>query len=119
MLQKLYTFGVIALSLGLLALGVGALLAPAASAQGYGVPTDAATWVRATGARDLILGLMTLTLWRNHPEALRYFIPLMLILPVADVILVLIAERPLIATLPHAAGTIGIGVLSILAWKAG
>jgi hypothetical protein len=46
---------------GLLAIGAGATLAPAASARGYGIPSeDPATlaYVRGLGVRDVALGLI-------------------------------------------------------------
>ena len=102
--------GVIALGIGLLGLGAGAVLLPEWSAQTYGVPTAETTWVRATGVRDLILGLMTLAL-RPHPAALRRFLPLTLLLPLGDLVLVLLAGHPLSATAPHALGVVGIAVV--------
>jgi hypothetical protein len=49
------------LAFGLCALGVGALIAPKPSSRGYGLPStdpDALTFIRAMGARDLVLGLI-------------------------------------------------------------
>jgi hypothetical protein len=49
-----------AIAAGLCALGVGALVAPRPLARGYGIPAEdavALSYVRATGVRDLALGM--------------------------------------------------------------
>ena len=108
--SQLVTFGTLALAVGLLGLGVGALVAPEWSSQTYGVPTAQPTWVQATGMRDLILGLALLAL-RPYPDAQRRLLPILLLLPLADVVLVLLADHPLSTAAPHLGGVVGIGVL--------
>jgi phosphate/sulfate permease len=108
--NTLISFGTLALAIGLLGLGAGALVAPEWSSQTYGVPSEAPTWVRATGTRDLILGLALLAL-RPHPVAQRRLLPLILLLPLADLVLVLLAGHPVSAAAPHIGGVVGIGVL--------
>ncbi len=104
------TLGTLALAVGLLGLGAGALIAPEWSSQTYGVPTAEPTWVQATGMRDLLLGLALLTLHR-HPAAQRRLLPIILLLPLVDVVLVLRAGHSLATAAPHVGGVVGIGVL--------
>jgi hypothetical protein len=108
--HRLAGFGTLALAVGLIGLGVGALLAPGWSSQTYGVPAVESTWVRATGMRDLILGLVLLAL-RSAPDVQRRLLPIILLLPVADVVLVLLAGHSLFSAAPHIAGAVGIAVL--------
>lgn len=116
--SRITTLGTLALALGLLGLGAGALIAPEWSSQTYGVPTAEPTWVRATGTRDLLLGLALLTLHR-HPAAQRRLLPILLLLPLVDVVLVLLAGHPLVTAAPHIGGVLGIGVLILAAWEPG
>jgi len=109
--------GTALLSMGLILLGLGALFLPEFSSEGYGVPSVDGTWVGATGLRDLALGLMTLILLLRQPSALRLFLPPLLVLPLGDIVLVLLAGKPLVNTAPHVMGTLAIGALSVLAWK--
>jgi hypothetical protein len=56
------TYGV---ALGLLGIGIGALLAPRVSAQQYGIVLDdarALAYIRAMGVRDLVLAVLLLLL---------------------------------------------------------
>ena len=62
-----------AVATGLSAFGAGAIVAARPSATMFGLTTDdptALAWVRAAGARDLILGLIILSLL-DEPKALR------------------------------------------------
>jgi hypothetical protein len=111
--DRLADLGTLALALGLLGLGVGALIAPEWSSQTYGVPAAEPTWVRATGMRDLILGLVLLAV--RDRAARGRLLPLLLLLPLADVALVLHAGQPLTAAAPHLGGVVGIAVLIGLA----
>ena len=110
--SRITTLGTLALAAGLLGLGLGALVAPEWSSQTYGVPTAEPTWVQATGMRDLILGLALLSLYR-HRDAQRRLLPILFLLPLADVILVLLAGHPLVTAAPHLGGVLGIGVLVV------
>lgn len=101
------------LAVGLLGLGVGALIAPGWSSQTYGVLATEATWVRATGMRDLVLGLALLAL-RSAPDAQRRLLPIILLLPVADAILVLHAGQSLTSAAPHIGGMVAVGLLIAL-----
>ena len=115
-MSPLARLGTIGLAVGLLGLGIGALALPEWSAQTYGVPAEQSTWVQATGMRDLVLGLVLLALLPS-PAALRRVLPLVIVLPLGDVALVLLAGQPLAATAPHVAGVLAIAVLSILVWR--
>jgi hypothetical protein len=55
-------------------IGLGALAAPRSSSRGYGLPADDVTslaYVRALGARDLVLGLVLLSLRRERRHFAR------------------------------------------------
>lgn len=115
-MSALARLGSAGLAVGLLGLGVGALVLPEWSAQTYGVPAEQVTWVQATGLRDLVMGLILLALLPN-PAALRRIVPLVIVLPLGDVALVLLSGQPLSATAPHAAGVLAIGILTALLWR--
>ena len=108
--RRIAALGVSALALGLIALGLGALIAPSGSAEMYGVPVLEPTWVRAAGVRDLILGLVLLVL-RSEPSARRRLLPLILLVPLADIGLVLSAGYGVGDTLPHVGGVVGVTAL--------
>lgn len=55
-----------------MAIGIGAVVAPRIAAKQFGAPAEDPTtlaWVRASGGRDLAIGMMILRS-RNDPEAL-------------------------------------------------
>ena len=59
---------------GFIAIGLGALLAPATSSQQYGLATKDATalsYVRALGVRDLVIGLLLLAFSLSREQAPR------------------------------------------------
>jgi Mn2+/Fe2+ NRAMP family transporter len=111
--SQLAEVGLIVLAVGLLGLGVGALVAPGWSSQTFGVPATEPTWVRATGMRDLVLGLALLAL-RSAPDAQRRLLPIILLLPVADAILVVHAGQSLASAAPHIGGIVAVGLLIVL-----
>ena len=114
--SPLARLGTVVLAIGLLGLGVGALVLPEWSAQTYGVPVEQGAWVQATGLRDLVLGLVLLALLPS-PTALRRILPLVILLPLGDVAIVLLDGQPLAATAPHAVGTLAIAILAGLVWR--
>lgn len=116
-MRLLLRYGTWILGLGLIALGVGALLLPGPSSEAYGVPTSEVTWVAATGCRDLALGITVLLLVQRQPDALRWVLPPAFLLPAVDAVLVVMAGRPWLNTFPHVTGAIVIGVLAVLAWR--
>ena len=113
----LVRLGTLLLGIGLIGLGLGALVAPTASSEGYGVLSDDRVWIGATGLRDLVLGLTTLLLLHRAPSALRYFLLPLILLPLGDVALVITASQPLSHITPHALGALAIAVLAWLAWQ--
>lgn len=96
--------GTLLVGLGLIGIGLGALVFPGASSLGYGVPSTDTTWVAATGLRDLTLGLLLVALRIRHPQAVRLSLSILLILPIGDAALVLVAGKSLASTLPHVLG---------------
>jgi Domain of unknown function (DUF4267) len=76
----------VASAVGLAGLGLGALIAPKTSASQFGLPTGdpvAHAFVRAAGARDLVVGLM-LFASRDDPPALRRILGFSSLLGLAD-----------------------------------
>lgn len=118
--SHLVTAGAIFMALGLFLLCAQSLLDPVGASQGYGVPVAQDTaWVTAAGVRDGVLALVTLALLRWHRGALPVFLGALLLLPLADVALAALHGDSLLAVAPHAAGTVGIGVLFGLSWPDG
>ena len=105
------------LALGLFALGLGAFVAPSFSSVSYGVPTDASAWVMATGLRDVALGAMVVGLWWGARDALKWFLPGMMLVPLGDVVIVLLHGESIVGIAPHAAGTVYIALLSWCSWR--
>ena len=113
------TWGSRLTALGLILLGLHVLF-PDFAAWGYGVDPvgdNGKAYVTAAGFRDLSLGLMTLFLLQNHRSALGWFFVLMMIVPMADLIIVLQYGSAAWKVLPHAIGLIGIGVIAFSAFK--
>ena len=96
---------------GLIGLGLHAALMPGLASLSYGMPTLEPGWVAATGLRDVALGVMTFTLWFKRPDALRWFLPGLLLVPLGDIVLVLMHGGGLLSTLPHA---LGVGYIAAL-----
>ena len=77
-------------ALAFVALGVGALAAPRSSSRGYGLPAGDAVslgYVRALGARDLVLGLVLLGLL-GEPRPLGRSVGLCALIGAADLLIV-------------------------------
>jgi len=108
---RILDLGTVGLSLGLLGLAAHAALLPADAAATYGIPTEGTgvAWVRAAGLRDGVLGLIVAATLRHRPVR-PLVLAAALVLPIADVVLSLDHAGPA-ATLPHAAGLVGIAVL--------
>ena len=84
--------------IALLAIGVGAVVAPAASSGHYGLLTNdgaGLAFVRATGARDIALGLATLA-FAAAPEttALRTIVAIGVAVALADAAIVTVHASP-------------------------
>ena len=115
MRERLFTVGLVVLVVGLTALGVNAFFAPEGAADGYGIAAGAPGWISATGLRDVSLAVAVLGVWRAHPIALRPLLLGVLVVPLGDVAVVLLAGSPLPAIAPHAIGAVGVAVLWWLA----
>ncbi len=80
----------IAGAVALFLLGVGGLVAPEASGRGYGVAAvtaEARAYVRATAARDIVLGAIILTLALHHSHgALAFVLAVSTIAAIVDAI---------------------------------
>ena len=114
-LRPLTVVGAVALSAGLIILGILSTLAPAFAATTYGMPSSEAGWVTATGMRDFGIGLSALLLLRNQPAALPSFLVGVLLIPLADVAITAAYGDGLLAAAPHFGGVIAVGVLLIAA----
>jgi len=103
--------------LALCALGVGAMVAPRPSARGYGLPSSdptALTFIRAMGARDLVLGLIVGALAKPESRpGLSATIAATTLVAAADFSLVAQSETPEARTAlkVHGAGIAGLLVL--------
>ncbi len=104
-----------------LGLGAGALFAPHALAENYGLPVDDATgfgYVRALGARDAILGLLTIAfLVQRNRRALATTIGLSALVGASDFAIIASTRGtavPLSLAI-HGTGTIGLlGIWALL-----
>jgi len=116
-MRKLVTIGTVLVGLSLLGLGVHCLL-PAIASAGYGIPIGDANpgYLFATGARDAVLGLMALGILFWHRRALPLFLSCLVLLPIADVAIVMAQGTGLKGIGPHAFGVVGLLVLSAMAW---
>ncbi len=101
-------------------LGAGATLAPGASTRGYGIASDdpeALAYVRACGARDLVLGaLLALALANGERRQLGATLGCCALVGLADFLIVRRAQgsepRPAVAL--HAAGCAGCALVALL-----
>ena len=113
-MNTLYRVGCWILALGLLLLGVSGMAVPEFQSGIYGVPTTEPTWVSATSLRDVVLGIMAIGFIVKQPDAMRTFLPAMVLVPLADVVFVLLWGDSVWGITPHALGTVVIVVLAIL-----
>lgn len=104
----------------LLAIGVGAIVAPRMSSAQYGLPLDdarALQWVRALGVRDIAIGLVVLALLvMGEARALCWTIGLSAVVAVGDLTIVGLGARPLPwrSVALHGAGAVGMLVTAAL-----
>jgi len=119
MLRRLVTLGVVGMGIALLGLGLLSLFAPEFASEGYGIPLgdERSAYLIATGMRDIVLGLVALALLWRHRGAIPLFLLCMLILPIADVAIVLAHGKAWPGVLPHAGGAVGIAMLAALALR--
>ena len=116
--SSIVQWGPVALALGFFGIAVHAVIAPTHAAEIYGVPVeqDGLAWVRATGLRDGVLGIITLSI-RKHTHLLSSFLAAVVVLPIADIAIVLSGTGQPVATLPHVLGAMGVGLLWLLTIK--
>ena len=116
-LRPLTVIGAVALSAGLIILGILSTITPAFAATTYGMPITSASeagWVTATGMRDFGIGLSALLLLRECPAALPSFLVGVVLIPLADVAITAAYGGGLLAAAPHLGGVIAVGVLLIV-----
>lgn len=114
--KTLCALGAIALG----ALGIGAILAPAAMTRGYGVPSDdsgALDFVRAVGARDIVLGaIVGAVLFGGERKTLAATMLCCSLVGLADFLIVRNArhEEAAVALAIHTSGFAGCSVVALL-----
>ena len=116
--NPLVTWGTTLTGIGLIVLGLHVFL-PDLASWGYGVSPlepNGKAYLVAAGMRDLALGLMTLYLLKNFRAAIGMFFLFMLIIPIADVSIVLMHGSEPIKILPHAVGVVALAIISWLAF---
>ena len=102
------------LGAGLVTVGTGALIAPSLLSRVFGLPSDdptAQAYMRAAGARDLILGAIVLTSFGDRP-ALRRTLAWASLIGLADAYAVFAVRGPV---LQHAAHVGGFAALALSA----
>lgn len=108
-----------ALAIALGALGLLLIIFPAVGSILFGIPADnseALSYVRALGFRDIALCLWLLALSRRSPPAARLLLGFGVVIPAGDLVLVLL-ERGLAAPLPLALHAMsGLCLLLLAAW---
>ncbi|NCG20577.1 MAG: DUF4267 domain-containing protein [Rhodobacterales bacterium] len=98
----------------LLFLGLHCLVMPELAAQGYGLPAggEAGPWMQATGMRDVALGCGVLGVLWKHRSAIPLILGCVMILPIADVAIVLTNGAPLQTAATHLVS--GVGLFALL-----
>ena len=103
--------------LGLVGLGLQAMVAPGTASGAFGVPSEDGAWVAAAGLRDIALGAMTFALIAWQPRGLLVFLPAMVLVPLGDILIVLIWGESVMGIAPHVFGAVALGSISVLAWR--
>ena len=117
----LFHIGAVCLSTGLSCLGALSMAMPSTAAELYGLAAPATNlpaiaWVEIAGMRDLGLGLCAHVLYMMEPRSLRYFCPMLILIPVGDAWLTLKNGGTTLGALTHFGGVVAIGILSLCAW---
>jgi hypothetical protein len=112
---------------GLVAVGVGALVAPRASASQYGIVVDdprALAFIRAMGIRDLVIGvLLALLASSRSRELVAWALYATTLIALIDFAVVTIDRRTTVvrdeprgipSRVLHAAGAIGLGLAGVV-----
>jgi hypothetical protein len=105
-------------AVGLISIGLLALVAPRRLSRSYGAEVDddsAYVFVRATGVRDLIIGaIFAATLTRNDARMLLYLCGAGFALSIADLLLAAAYARGFRSEhLAHAGGAAGFAIIAI------
>jgi hypothetical protein len=105
-------------ALGLIAIAVGALVAPRASSRQYGIPLDdprALAVLRAMGARDLVIGLLLLLLaGAGRRDLLAWGVAVSAAIALVDLVVVSRAGAGTRARALHAGGALGLLVAALV-----
>jgi hypothetical protein len=104
-----------ALGAGLIAVGLGAVVAPRTSAVIFGVPVadrSTSAYVRATGARDVILGAIVLASLQD-PRALRRVLAWTSLVGLTDAIVLAAARGPRVQHVAHLGGFAALAVAAL------
>ena len=105
-------------ALGLIGIGVGALVAPRPSSQQYGIASDdtrALAFIRAMGVRDLVLGVLLLILAAaGRRDLLAWGMAATAAIALVDFALVSAAGARTAARTLHAVGGIGVLVAALV-----
>ena len=109
---------VVLLSVGFIAVGVAALLAPGLAATMYGVDAitlSARVFVRAAGARDVAIGAILIGLLARRSDNRSVGIAVLgaMLIPIFDTVSVLQASGVQLALILHAGAILPIMVLAI------
>jgi len=107
-------------ALGLFGIGIGALVAPRASSAQYGIVLDdarALAFIRAMGARDLVIGLLLLLLLLacgERRELLAFGMAASAVIALVDFVVVSAAGGRIASRVLHAGGAIGLVVAGLV-----
>jgi hypothetical protein len=105
-------------ALCLIGIGVGALVAPRASSRQFGIAAEdgpALAFVRAMGARDLVIGVLLLLLASaERRDLLAYGLLASAAIAAVDFAVVSAAGARLSARLVHAVGAVGLVVAGLV-----
>jgi len=105
-------------AVGLVVLGVGAIVAPRPSAAGYGLPTAdpvALALIRALGIRDIVLGLIVAALaYRDAFAALAATTLFLILVAIGDALIVGSSGGKRRSIAIHVVGAVGLFVIWML-----
>jgi hypothetical protein len=104
-----------ALGAALVLVGTGALIAPALASRTFGLPSDdrtAQAYMRAAGARDLILGAIVLGSLRDRP-ALRRTLAWTSLIGLTDAVAVYAVRGPTVQHVGHVGGFAAVALVAL------
>ena len=107
--------------LAFMALGLRAILIPATSSSGFGLPMTTASevlWVQIYGSRTMLLGAIALVLLSlRNVRALAWMLAIGAFLPFFDMGLIISQTGPGPILLRHAAYIVWLGLAALLLWR--